>query len=355
MLFYQMINWVSLFANVGIAEFYFKNNWIDIKVANELLPKRCELYNHFYPETNMICGDILEDDIYDNIIKESIKNNCKFLIATPPCQWMSMAGQRKYDDPRNNLVIKAIDMIKDLNVDYAIIENVPKILTLELEYNWEQKLVSEILDIELKPLWYHINKIVLDAADYWTPQFRKRAFFLISRFGTREIPKKQKHISVQEAIGHLPSLESWEQSKIEYHYAKEHNTRQVEAMKNTETGKSAHDNKEFYPKKEDWTRVKWYNTTYKRINRDRPSPTITMSCWSISSQNNVHPWRHKPDWTYSDARVLTLKELFILTWLPDNISVPVSDYFSDNLIRHVIWEGIPPRLVENILKVMPKK
>jgi site-specific DNA-cytosine methylase len=29
------------------------------------------------------------------------------------------------DDPRNNLITKAIDFIKDLSPDYAIIENVP--------------------------------------------------------------------------------------------------------------------------------------------------------------------------------------------------------------------------------------
>ena len=61
------------------------------------------------------------------------------------------------------------------------------------------------------------------------------------------------------------------------------------------------------------------------------------------------------DWTFSDARVLTLKELFILMWLPDNINVPNNEErCSDNLIRQVIWEWIPPRLVEAIIKEMPK-
>lgn len=43
-----MIKWVSLFANVWIAETYLKALWIDIVVANELLDERCKFYNHFF-------------------------------------------------------------------------------------------------------------------------------------------------------------------------------------------------------------------------------------------------------------------------------------------------------------------
>ncbi len=349
------INWVSLFANVWIAEFYLKQNWIDIKVANELINKRCLLYNYFYPDVDMVCWDISDKNIYDKILEKARKNNCKFLLATPPCQWMSIAWQRNYSDPRNSLVLKAIEMIKDLGVDYAIIENVPKIMTLYVDYQWKQMLIKDLIISELSPLGYNVLPVILDAADYWTPQYRKRAFFLISKKWTRKIPTKQKQITVEEAIWFLPSLESGETSKIPYHYAKTHNERQILAMKHTPTWCSAHHNKIYYPKREDWSRVKWYDTTYKRIDRDKPSPTITMSCWSISSQNNVHPWRLKQDWTYSDARVLSLKELFILMWLPENIKIPMEeDRCSDNLIRQVIWEWIPPRLVENIVKNMPK-
>ena len=46
---------------------------------------------------------------------------------------------------------------------------------------------------------------------------------------------------------------------------------------------------------------------------DKPAPTITMKNGSISSQNNVHPGRLLPNGTYSDARVLTVAELSILT------------------------------------------
>ena len=54
---------ISLFASSGIGEFYLTNSNIDIVVANELLPKRAELYRKIYPESKMITGDITNEDV----------------------------------------------------------------------------------------------------------------------------------------------------------------------------------------------------------------------------------------------------------------------------------------------------
>ena len=64
---------------------------------------------------------------------------------------------------------------------------------------------------------------------------------------------------------------------------------------------------------------------------------------AVSSQNNVHPGRKLDDGTYSDARVLTLLELFILMGLPKDPGFP--DGFSDNQIRHILGEAVPPILI----------
>ena len=107
-----------------------------------------------------------------------------------------------------------------------------------------------------------------------------------------------------------------------------------------------------YPKKADGTRIKGFATTYKRIEWDKPAPTITMANGSVSSQNNVHPGVLLEDGTYSNARVLTLKEIFILTGLPDDWNPP--QWASENLIRQVIGEGVPPKLIDSLLSSMPK-
>ena len=58
---------VSLFASAGIGETYFKNIGIDIVVANELIERRANLYKAISPETDVICGDITDKNIFNKI------------------------------------------------------------------------------------------------------------------------------------------------------------------------------------------------------------------------------------------------------------------------------------------------
>ena len=102
------MNGLSLFANVGIAETYLHEVGVDMVVANELLQERADFYQHLYPECNMICGDITNPDVYNQVIQESRNNNVDFLLATPPCQGMSIAGQMDPEDPRNYLITYVI-------------------------------------------------------------------------------------------------------------------------------------------------------------------------------------------------------------------------------------------------------
>ena len=60
------------------------------------------------------------------------------------------------------------------------------------------------------------------------------------------------------------------------------------------------------------------------MNWDRPAPTVTMRNEIISSQENVHPGRELPDGTWSDARVLSLRELLIVSSLPAEMEIPKS-------------------------------
>jgi len=60
-------------------------------VANELLIDRCRFYNYLYPEAKMIQGDILNKDTYNEVLENSLHEKVDFLIATPPCQGMSIA------------------------------------------------------------------------------------------------------------------------------------------------------------------------------------------------------------------------------------------------------------------------
>lgn len=342
-----MLNGISLFSNVGISETYLQP-YINMVVANELLVDRAKFYKEMYPDTKMIQGDILNNDIFNEII--SIGKSCNFLIATPPCQGMSNAGKKEENDPRNLLITKVVEAILIIKPKYFLIENVTSMPNTIISIDSKKIKIKDYLEIKLKDYYnFSINNI--NTKNYSIPQSRKRVIVLGTLKGVVEWEIPLKHnveVTVFDSISDLPSLESGECSNIKYHNAKKHNDEHILAMKNTPTGKTALDNEIYYPKTKKGDKVKGFRTTYKRIDWHKPAPTITMANGSISSQNNVHPGRLQADGTYSDARVLTLKEIFRLSSLPEDWSPPF--WASDNLIRKVIGEGIPPKLIEELVK-----
>ncbi len=343
---------LSLFANVGIAETYLKDIGFPVVLANELLPDRAKFYEEIHKH-DVICGSITDKNIFDEIILQAKKLEVNFILATPPCQGMSMAGKMDENDPRNSLIIKAMEAFEKLLPEFMLIENVPQMFKTSIVVKNKPILIKEYIQKIATKNGYQVKFDIFDAADYGTPQNRKRSFTRIYKKNYDwSDPSKQKWITVEEAIGNLPSLESGQKSEIPYHHALTHNKNHILWLKHTPSGKSAHDNTVYYPQK-DGRRIKGFASTYKRISWDKPAPTITMSNGSISSQNNVHPGRLLKDGTYSDARALSLYEIFKLTGLPENWTPP--KWAHENLVRHVIGEAIPPKLVASILKELKIK
>ena len=363
------MNGLSLFANVGIAETYLDRVGVDIVVANELLPERARFYEHLYPKCRMICGDITKDEVYDEVIRIAKEKKIEFLMATPPCQGMSIAGKSDPEDPRNYLVIYAANAIKDLKPKFVFMENVFMQLKTHIMYNGEKILIPDYLDMVFGDEYY-IEKDVIDTKFYGVPQQRKRAIILMSRKDAGihwMFPLKDEHIiTLEKAIGDLPSLDPLVKEKefrnvfpdyekklrtglavSKWHFPKDHVWRNVEVMMHTPTGCSARQNPVYFPKKKDGTMVGGAPRTYMRMDWDKPAPTITSYNHTISSFQNVHPGRLLPDGTYSDARVLTIFEMIRIMSLPDDWNIP--DWASSHLIRTVIGEGIPPEAVRRIV------
>ena len=348
---------VSLFSSAGIGEMLLKELPIDIVVANELIPRRAECYRHLYPKTKMICGDITCQEIKNEIIKRIEQKKVKLLIATPPCQGLSTLGKNKIQshyekDNRNFLIMHVLEIIDLCNFDYILIENVPKFVEMYFPYENKYLKLEEILKEKYNDR-YKIELKIINAKDYGVPQSRPRAVIkLYKKTLNWKWPDKVPEITLKEAIGHLPTLEAGEDSGIPWHKAKPHNERAIIALKHTEPGKSAIANEIYYPKKDDGTRIKGFHNTFKRMDWNQPCPARTTYCGSISSHNNVHPGRPLKDGTYSDARVLTLLETFIVSSIPKNPNFPPE--LNDTFIRTIIGESIPPLLMMKILEEIEK-
>ena len=350
---------LTLFTNVGIDEWYLEKEGIEVIVANELLEDRAEFYRKLYPTTNMICGSITDPKVYNEIVTAS--EGVELIIATPPCQGMSQANalRAKKDDPRNSLIKKVVSLINDLKPKHILIENVRGMAKTFINHNGKSVNIMDYIRDNI-PKNYTINSEVLNASDYGTPQHRNRLITLISSKGLWEMPQKHdKKITVREAIGHLPSIEAGEKTDIPWHFGRKHNNNHILWMMYTPTGKTAFENKVHFPQTKDrktgkMRKIKGFNTTYKRIKWDEPSPTIGMTNGSVNSQNNVHPGNLLDDGTYSDARVLSVKELVILCGLPETCFDKYEGQVTENFMRHVIGECFPPKMCLEIIKNIPK-
>jgi len=371
---------LSLFANIGVAEARLNEiDGVEVVVANEMVPRRAKLYQQIYPHSNMICGDILDDNIYRQVITCSLARHVDVVMATPPCQGISTAGQQIEGDERNSLTIPAIHAISDLLPRYAVLENVPGYLKTGILHDGEVQLIPEIIEEKLSA-HYHISFNVINTDDYGVPQTRERAIVLLSRLDQPRWCLPYKHsrkVTMKDAIGDIPPIDPFvkdlsddafrkqfplyeERRKIALDISKwnvppVHIYRQVRAMQYTPTGCTAFDNDEFKPIKANGDFVKGYHNTYKRQNWDAPAYTVTMDNRKISSQNNVHPGRpigkdEKGRTIYSDARALTLYELMKIMSLPDDWSIPAGT--QEAFLRRIIGEGIPPLFVKQLFSMI---
>lgn len=349
---------LSLFSSAGVAELDLYP-YIDFRIANELLPIRCKVHKFWHPQTEMIEGDITNDTVKNAIIEKAIEQKVNFVLATPPCQGVSLIGKNKRNeqfiqDARNFLIFHALEIIDKIKPDVVVIENVDRFIKMAFPYKDGMFNIEQVLNDKYQGR-YDIDLSIYNAADYGVPQSRKRMIAVMcNRSCTFKKPTIHEHqITVREAIGELPSLEAGENSDLKNHNARMHISSNIEVMKHTPTGKSAFQNDIFYPRKPDGTRITGYPYTYKRIDWDKPAPTITMRSDIISSTHSVHPGRPLGNGLYSDARVLSLRELFILSSMNPDIDVPC--FASDGQIRHIIGEAVPPLLMAAICKGIKRK
>ena len=375
---------LSLFANIGIAEAYLESIGVDIVVANEFIEKRADLYQRIYPSCRMICGDITSQKTYSEILNAAKANRIDIIMATPPCQGMSTAGRQREFDPRNDLFLYALSLVKALCPKYIFFENVPAFTTTKIMYKDEPRLIPDVIRQEIGE-YYDLSFNVVNTQDYSVPQMRERMIMLGTRHGLLHqwlMPDSDaERQTLEQAIGWIPVIDPYvrDLSPEEFHrrfphyeerkaaalaispwnMPTSHVWRNVVVMQHTPTGRSAFQNEDrWLPRKKNGEVVRGFKNTYKRQNWDTPGYTIAMDNIEISSQNNVHPGR--PDGVdengepiYSDARAMTTFELMCMMSIPRDWPVPPDT--DPKLLRKLIGEGVPSLFVKKIFEAIPNE
>ncbi|MGL5717705.1 MAG: DNA cytosine methyltransferase, partial [Paraclostridium sp.] len=351
---------LSLFSGMGIGEMYLKDIDINVVVANECIKEKAQVYKYFHPETNMIYGDIREYVIKSEIIKKAKDNNVEMLLIRFTKEVIYFGRANKVNSYEINkesgneikkmCIDSIIDIIDALDLKYILIECNKHELQLRSDYKRDCITLLDRVKDKYNNI-YNIDCEIINYADLGVPQRREKGVIRLwkEELTWNDIEKLGEHITVKEAIGNLPSIELGEYSDIKNHYLMNRGNKQIEWMKYTSTGKLAMDNEKKYHCKEDGTKIKKYINRYHSIDWNKVAPPICRYNWVISGFNTVHPGKQNDDGTWNDARVLTNRELLILSSVDGDLDIP-HRLITSKRFRDYLAAEIPPIGLKNLLR-----
>lgn len=206
---------VDLFAGAGGMSEGFIMEGFELVAANEIEKNYFETYcfNHaqYANPDNFILGDITLPDVKQKIINASRTKKIGVVVGGPPCQGFSTAGWRDPNDNRNQLFKDFVEIVKTIEPEFFVLENVLGILSMR-----GGDAVKEIIE-SFTEIGYHVNEpIRFNAEDFGVPQKRKRVV-IIGSLKKCDIPKPTplfsdkdpilpNVITVKQAIASLPPI-----------------------------------------------------------------------------------------------------------------------------------------------------
>ena len=285
------------------------------------------LDNHIYHKKDESTKSTLFSQIDLWKRKEELKR-VDVLIATPPCQGMSVANHKKAENEiiRNSLVVESIKIIKQVNPKFFIFENVPAFMkTVCTDIDGQEKPISQAIENNLGEQYSYISRVI-NFKDYGACSSRQRTLVIgVSREFSDEIspielfPSVEKEKTLRQVIGNLKSLNFGEIDKNDFYHAfrtyPEHMRTWIHDLKE---GKSAFDNKDIEKiphqvKNGQIVINKRKNADkYTRQYWDKVGPCVHTRNDQLASQNTIHP---------QDDRVFSIRELMKIVMIKKALSL----------------------------------
>ncbi len=374
------LGYVSLFSSAGVGCYGFKLEGYDCIATSELIQRRLDVQKH-----NKVCSlsdGYVAGDITDPITQSKIQNAIKkwqqhynkkdvdVIIATPPCQGISVANHKKKDElRRNSLVVESMRIIKEVSPRYFILENVRGFLkTYCTDVDSSNKTILEAIKFNLSGN-YNIAFRVLNFMDYGGNSSRTRTLVIGIRKDIEEVtpyelfPEYRKAPMLRELISDLPKLKNMGDisDKDIYHMFRPYEERMLAWIKDTNEGKSAFDNEDASKRPHkiiDGEIVPNKNKNadkYRRCYWDAVAPCVHTRNDILASQSTIHP---------SEPRVFSVRELMRFMSVPDSFkwsehdvdginNMPIEDKIKflkkyEINIRQSLGEGVPTGVFQSI-------
>lgn len=376
--------YISLFSSAGIGCYGFKLEGFDCVATNELITRRLDIqrYNNKCKyESGYICGDITDDAtksaLYAQIDLWKKKENVSrvdVVIATPPCQGMSVANHKKSSTEivRNSLVIESIKIIKQINPRFFIFENVPAFMkTICTDIDGTNKTIAEAIENNLGAEYSYISRII-NFKNHGACSSRQRTVVIgVSKDYADEVsplelyPDLVEEKTLRQVIGELkPLTEFGEIDKNDiYHSFRVYPEHMRAWISDIKEGESAFDNADDSKKPHQIKDGKIVinqqknGDKYKRQYWNKVGPCIHTRNDQLASQNTIHP---------SDDRVFSIRELMMMMTVPYSFKWVESDLEALNQltdakkraflkkeeikIRQSLGEAVPTAIFQAIAK-----
>jgi len=185
----ELFTVISTFAGGGGSSTGYRLAGAKILAVNEFVESAQETYKSNYPDTPVLPDDIKKLTGEDLLNTAGIsKGELDILDGSPPCSAFSVAGKREkgWDKTKKYSDGKQVENIEDLFFKYTRIANdiQPKVIIGEnvagIMMGEAIKKYNEIIN-EFEKCGYEAIGKVMNAADFGTPQARKRCFFVAVR------------------------------------------------------------------------------------------------------------------------------------------------------------------------------
>lgn len=330
----RTLTYISLFSSAGVGCYGFKMEGFQCVATNEIISRRLDVQrfnNKCKYSSGYICGDITDeatkDEIREEIHRWETVEKCMgldVLIATPPCQGMSIANHKKRDTEivRNSLVVESIKLIKELRPRIFVFENVPAFMkTICTDLDKQDKSIAEAIQVNLGAEYSYAARVI-NFKDYGACSSRSRTVVIGVRSDLADdispyelFPDRKEEKTLYDVIGDLQRLKTMGEISDNdiYHSFRAYPEYMRPWISGLKEGESAFDNED--PLCRPYRVVDGVLVPNKRKNGDKyrrqvwnkVGPCVHTRNDQLASQNTIHP---------EDDRVFSIRELMTMMTIP---------------------------------------
>lgn len=341
---------IDLFCGIGGFSYGFEmTNKFEVVLGVDIWDVALNTFKTNHHNTNLLKEDLTKTNAK---YWEKYKDKIDVIIAGPPCQGFSMAGQRKSDDVRNNLFKEVVKVAKYVNPKYIIIENVVGLLSM---VNNQGEDVKDLIVKDFKEIGYKVDYKILNAADYGVPQARKRVVFVISKNYPLTFPEpiydEKNYITVGDALGNIPSIGTkYGPQQTNYQKLMRGSANIITNHEPKEHADLIRKRMSFIPQGGNWQDIPIelgqgggkHSNNYRRLDSTKPSITLKHATKSMI----VHP--------FCD-RTLTIREVARLQSFNDDFTLTGTKSDQHQQLANAVPPLLGKAIAEEILKNFEKE